>query len=103
MAVGDVVSGVSAVTTALSFQPAVGVSVCITSVSSYTAWTRINDSSAGTSALVQEMGGANMGTAGAGTNMNTARSCLIGQTMRINPHYPFISFPVVRITWRLSF
>jgi len=57
---------VSAVTTALSFQPAVGVSVCITSVSAYNAWVRINDSAAGTTALC-----AGMGALGAGTNMNT--------------------------------
>ena len=66
MAVGDVVNGVSAVSTAFSFQPAVGVSVCITSVSNYNAWVRINDSSAGTTALC-----AGLGTLTVGTNMNT--------------------------------
>lgn len=38
MTVGDIVSGIGSTTTAFSFQPAAGVSVCITQCSNYNSW-----------------------------------------------------------------
>ena len=64
MAIGDIVNGVSAVSTALQFQPAIGVSICLKSVSNYNSWIRINDGT--NSALC-----AGLGTLTVGTNMNT--------------------------------
>ena len=52
MAVGDVVNGLSAAGVALSFQPAVGVEVCITSFGSYNSWTRIENGIIGSNLVV---------------------------------------------------
>jgi hypothetical protein len=43
MAVGDTVSGMSAVGADLTFQPAASISVMITSFTNYTVWCRITD------------------------------------------------------------
>ena len=57
MAVGDVVSGIGAATTVFSFQPAVGVSVCITQCSNYNAWVILMDTAIGIAdSYVYQMG-----------------------------------------------
>ena len=43
MVSGDVVNGIGAVNTAFSFQPAVGVEVCVTQALVYTHWTDLDD------------------------------------------------------------
>jgi|TARA_R110000823_G_scaffold252303_2_gene374938 hypothetical protein len=43
MAVGDVVSQIAATGVVLSFQPAVGVEICVTTAQNAAAWTAITD------------------------------------------------------------
>ena len=58
MAVGDMVSGFSATSTVLNFQPAVGVSVMITSIGGVTVWSLLTDGTITTGYTTQtESGG----------------------------------------------
>ena len=65
MAVGDVVSGIGSTSSTFSFQPAVGVSVCITHCSNYNSWVIFENGVIGTGYVYQ------MGTDGKnGNQMN---------------------------------
>ena len=56
MVAGDVVNGISATGTIMSFQPAAGVEVMITSVSVYNTWLYVTDGSPGIAALTLNYG-----------------------------------------------
>jgi hypothetical protein len=79
MAVGDVVSGIGSATTAFSFQPAAGVSVCITQCSNYNSWVLLENGVIVTGYIYQ------MGTDGKnGNQMNT--KIMINNTNYIGFH-----------------